>query len=140
MTRAARFNVDGNIVDVIWESEDFSSYGLSDGLTKYGVYVSEEDGSINVSDFAGRDYQKHAALHEFFCTNPEKLQLLGIDCCATLEKKIILEVVPSKKRARFARQRLTMFNAAIIHNGPESKFHDQLEHSKKMLEELIPTL
>lgn len=115
MTRAASINIGGTIITVAWESVDFSGQELPNGLVLYGVKFDSETGGIYISDKAGFTYQKYSALHEILCplNNDKKISLIGIETCAQLEEKIISEVVPSKLRARFARQRLIMFNGLI---------------------------
>ena len=140
MTRAAKIFFDGNLYQLQWESTDFSAENISDELKIYGVKFHSETGNIYVSDKMGYDYQRFSALHERLCPlNQKKIQIDGVATCADLEKKIILEAIPSKKRARFARQRLKMFKE--VSKLPYSdEVLKPFKQTRDMLVELVKTL
>ncbi len=133
ITRATKANFNGISWDITWQSDDFSKFDIPEVLKKYGVFV-DKDKVIHISDKAGYDYQRVAAIHEFFCQGKGSDSV--IISCHQIEE-LILACVPSKKKPRIIRQRLAMFKAAVEYNGPDISIYDSLIKSKEMLEKLI---
>lgn len=135
ITRATKVNFDGRFWKITWQSDDFSQFDIPDALKKYGVFV-DKDKVIHISDKAGYDYQRVAAIHEFFCQGKGSDSV--IISCHQIEE-LILSFVPSKKKPRIIRQRLAMFKAAAEYNGPNVSIYDSLVKSKEMLEKQLET-
>lgn len=141
MTKTSKIFFNGNKKKIEFEVADFSLMDIPQTLKKFGVTFHE--GSCYVSSLSDIDYQKFSALHEHYCPlNNQGIKIDGVETCSDLERLIILGVVPSKQRARFARQRLKMFRSLVKYNTSVGNMAniEVFIQTRDMLSELVKKL